>query len=191
MNQQSDQLLIKQYLSGDKKSLEFLLARYLNRIYGFVSQFIKRTRDTEDVTQEVFIKVWKNLRKYDETKSFKAWIYMIARNTCIDYLRKKNDVLFSELKSEDDEEGAELDFAVDETPLPDALFDKNNLPELVTEALEKLPLKQRLVLQLYFQDGLTFQEIAEVSGESINTVKSRQLRGMSKLRNSLKLIEIR
>lgn len=187
MPEQSDQNLIEQYLSGDEKALEILVVRYLNQIYVFVSQFIKRTRDAEDVTQEVFIKLWKNLKKYDQTKSFKAWIYQISRNTCIDYLRKKNEVLFSELKREDDDGDMELDLAVDEMPLPDALFDKNNLPDLVTAAMEKLPAKQRIVLHLYFRDGLTFQEIADVLGESINTVKSRELRAVHNLRRMLKV----
>ncbi|MBI4159946.1 sigma-70 family RNA polymerase sigma factor [Candidatus Wolfebacteria bacterium] len=70
-------------------SLELLIRRYLKPIYGFTYRYVGAGQDTEDVTQETFVKVWRNLKKFDQNKSFKTWIFSIAKNTAIDFLKKK------------------------------------------------------------------------------------------------------
>ena len=90
-----DKKLIQQYLKGDSKSLDFLIAKYLKMIYSFVYKNVGSQSDAEDITQEVFVKVWKNLKKFDQKKSFKPWIFQIAKNTSIDFLRKRKTIPFS------------------------------------------------------------------------------------------------
>ena len=93
---ESDKQLIINYLKGDEKSLELLIQSYLKPIYSFVYRCTGNTQDAEDVTQEVFVKVWRNLKKFDQRKSFKTWIFAIAKNTAFDHLKKrKGDTIFS------------------------------------------------------------------------------------------------
>lgn len=96
MQNYTDQQLIAAYLKGDEKSLEILIKRYLNPIYGFAYRYVKDQQNAEDITQETFLKVWKNIKKYDKNKSFKAWIYTIAKNTVLDFIKKeKADIIFT------------------------------------------------------------------------------------------------
>src|SRR3989338_146778 len=92
----SDQQLIADYLTGDEKSLKILYGRYLKPIYSFVYRYVGGGQDVEDVTQDAFVKVWRNLKKFDQNKSFKTWIFSIAKNTAIDFLKKKKAIPFSE-----------------------------------------------------------------------------------------------
>jgi len=94
----SDKKLIKQYLHGDEKSLGFLIKRYLKPIYNFVYRYVSEAASAEDITQETFVKVWKNLNKFDQRKHFKTWIFCLAKNTAIDFLRKKKEIHFLNLK---------------------------------------------------------------------------------------------
>ncbi len=89
MSMLTDEQLIKNYLIGDNKALELLIKRYLTPIYNFVLRYVKNTSEAEDVTQEVFVKVWKNLKKFNDNYKFKSWLYTIAKNTSLDYLKKK------------------------------------------------------------------------------------------------------
>ncbi|MCX6790638.1 MAG: sigma-70 family RNA polymerase sigma factor, partial [Candidatus Gribaldobacteria bacterium] len=95
----SDEKLVKLYLGGDEKALEFLVSRYLRIIYTYVFRNIGDAKAAEDVTQEVFVKVWKNLKKFKTEKSFKTWIFTIAKNTSIDFLRKKKTIPFSKFEN--------------------------------------------------------------------------------------------
>ena len=85
----SDEQLINNYLKGDEKSLEILIHRYLKPIYNFVYRYVNNKQEAEDVTQEVFVKTWRNLKKFKRNKSFKTWIFSIAKNTAIDSFKKK------------------------------------------------------------------------------------------------------
>jgi RNA polymerase sigma-70 factor (ECF subfamily) len=184
MQNYSDEQLIAHYLKGDEKALKFLISRYLKPIYRFVYRNVGNTSDAEDITQEVFVKVWRHLGKFDRNKSFKTWIFKIAQNTSIDFLRKKKVTLFSEF---DDAEGknAIAETLIDPAPLPEEIFDRNNLNRELTSAIEKLPLKYRIVLFLHYNDHFTFQEIADVTGEPLDTIKSRHRRAIIELRKIL------
>ncbi|MFA6919366.1 MAG: sigma-70 family RNA polymerase sigma factor, partial [Patescibacteria group bacterium] len=95
MSEYLDEQLVQQYLSGDEKSLEVLIQKYLKPIYNFVYRYVGDMANAEDLTQEVFVKVWKNIKKFDRKKSFKTWIFCIAKNTAFDYLRKKKSIPLS------------------------------------------------------------------------------------------------
>jgi len=105
----SDKKIIENYLKGDEKYLEILIQKYLKPIYGFVFKYVGNADEAEDITQAVFIKVWKNIKKYDKNKSFKTWIFSIAKNTCIDYLRKKKAIPLSNFENEKGEEEIKLE----------------------------------------------------------------------------------
>src|SRR3989344_2340755 len=98
MNNFTDEKLVQMYLRGGEKALEELVRRYLPLIYSFSRRYSGNTDNASDIVQEVFIKAWKNLKIFDQNKSFKTWIFTIAKNTALDWLKKKNAVPFSLLK---------------------------------------------------------------------------------------------
>ena len=84
-----EEQLVRDYLKGDENSLEILIGQYLKPIYSFIYRYVGNASEAEDITQEVFVRVWKNLKKFDQNKKFKTWIFGIAKNASIDWLRKK------------------------------------------------------------------------------------------------------
>jgi RNA polymerase sigma-70 factor (ECF subfamily) len=186
MNNKEDSQLIADYLAGDKPALEVLFARYLNPVFYFVYRYVGDEEEAQEIVQLTFIKVWKNLRKFKPEKKFKTWIFTIAKNTALDFLRKKKNPTFSELL--DREKGErEFELAVDTAPLPPEIFDREQLSEAVESAINRLAPYYREVLHLYFMEQLTFQEIAEILDEPLNTVKSRQRRALIELRKLINL----
>ena len=185
MSEPTDEELVAAYLKGDQPALELLVGRYLNLIYSFISRFIGHTAEAEDLTQTVFVKMWRSLKKFNQQKSFKTWIFSIAKNTAIDFLRqKKLAVSFSEFETEEGDNPI-VDGLADPSPLPDEIFAKNNLADLLSAALAKLTPQYRLVLLLHYNDHFTFQEIAQTLSEPLNTVKSRHRRALIILRRLL------
>ncbi len=187
MSDFTDEQLIKQYLDGDEESLVFLIKRYLKPIYNFISRYLGDRLEAEDVTQEVFMRLWKKIKKIKPQKKFKAYLFAMARNAAVDFLRKKKILPFSEFENEAGD-NLLLDTLADSAPLPPEIFERKNLAEEISVMMEKLPAKQREVLLLHYQEQFTFQEIAEILNESINTVKSCHQRGIIKLRELLKKI---
>lgn len=171
--------LINLYIHGDDGALKEIIEKYTPQIYNFIRRFIG-ANEADDITQEVFIKVWKNLKKFNQNKSsFKTWIFTIARNTVIDFMRKKKNVLFSSLDSED------INFSEtikDESILPDEILQKLQDVDLLNSSLEKLPETYQTVLILHYQEEMTFDEISQVLGKPLNTVKNHHLRAILQLK---------
>lgn len=184
MNNKEDSQLITEYFAGDKQALDILFGRYTSTVYYFVYRYVGDEAEAQDIVQLAFIKAWKNLKKFKPEKKFKTWILTIAKNTALDFLRKKKNLTFSELL--DREEGSDdFELAVDDLPLPSEIFDRKQLSEEVADAIGRLAPYYREVLQLYFMEQMTFQEISEILGEPLNTVKSRQRRALIELRKIL------
>ncbi|MFA5249407.1 MAG: RNA polymerase sigma factor [Candidatus Paceibacterota bacterium] len=176
-----DKDLIIEYLHGDEKSLEALIAKYLKPVYGFVYGYANNPADAQDITQETFLKMWRNIKKFDREKNFKSWLFSIAKNASIDFLRKRKTVPFSSFEGE---EGY--------NPLMESLTDpslsswdmaaaKEKRAE-IDSAKKKIPEKYQKVVYLYNDKDMNFREISEFLGESINTVKSRYKRALAQLK---------
>ncbi len=182
----SDQQLIKDYLGGNEGALSEIINRYLKPIYNFIYRAVGRNnRDIDDIVQESFLKVWKNLDKYNPDKSFKTWIFTIARNTAIDFLRKRREVLFSEFIDEHGDNQL-VDTISDPEPLPDEIIIKIEQSKLLDDLLNQLPLVYKEILVLRYQEDLTFDEIGKILQKPLNTVKSQHRRALITLR---KIIE--
>jgi len=180
----SDKELVFSYLNGGSKSLEVLIHSYLKPIYSFVYRYAGNSQDVEDITQETFIKVWRNLRKFDQNKSFKTWIFSIAKNTAIDFLKKKKTIPFSEFENEEGENMITETLA-DPSPLPQELLEKAGMAHILHSAMEKLSPKYRMVLFLRYNDHFNFREIAESLGEPLHTITSRHRRALIQLKKLL------
>ncbi len=98
MDEKTDKLLVSEYLAGDEKALGELIALYLKPVYNFVYHIARNAEDTEDITQETFVKAWRNLKRYDQRQNFKTWLFTIARNTPL-FIEKKLFARINECKS--------------------------------------------------------------------------------------------
>lgn len=156
----------------------------LNSVYSFVYRIVGDTSDADDITQETFVKVWKNLSKYDKNKSFKSWLFTIAHNTAVDWLRKKKSIVFSSF--EDDEGKNYFENSLpDPEPLADEIFSKNEEVSSVKKYILELPSFYQEVLFLYYDQDMTFEEIGNILGKSLNTVKSQHRRAILKLKEKM------
>ena len=174
--EKSDNEIIELYKNGEKEALRHLINRYASPIFNFVARLTNRS-DAPDIAQVIFIKAWKNIRKFDPQKaSFKTWIFIIARNSVTDFWRKKKNILFTEIEESFSEN------IPDENLLPDEVLQKLEDTEILNQTLEKLRPDYREVLVLYYQEEMTFEEIGEVLNKSINTVKSWHRRAILELR---------
>lgn len=176
--------LIEQYLAGEDKAFAELVEQSLKPVFYFTWKLVKDVKDAEDITQEVFFRAWKNIKRFDPKKSFKVWLFSIARNAAIDFLRKKKEMPFSDF---DDEEGNNIleETLSDPAPLPDDLLEQENIVEITDWALVKLEAIDSLILTLYYKEELTFEELAVILDMPMNTVKSRQRRALAQLRQLL------
>ena len=178
--EQSDEQIIVDYLNGDTEAFEALVFRYLKPLYNFAYRLTGDTHEAEDIMQDTFLKVWKNLKKYRRGENFKTWIFAIARNTTTDYLRKKKHFVFSDFEYE---EGNSLtDNLADPAPSPDELFVRREGKEALEKALAKLAPLYREVILLHYREDFTFDEIGKITGKPLHTVKSQHRRGIEKLR---------
>lgn len=181
MEHLTDQELVLEARSGEAAAFDVLVHRYAPAVYRFVFRLVHDAPTAEDVAQETFLKVWKNLKRFDVEKPFKAWMFRIARNTAFDWLKKKRAFAFSELEGEDGET-AGFEEVADESPLPDELVLSRELQDELAAALDRLAPKARSIVLLHEVEDLTFQEIADACDEPLNTVKSRYRRALAELR---------
>lgn len=179
-----DQQLVADFLSGDDASFEELVQKYLSPLYNFIFQFTRDEHVAEDLVQETFIKVWKNIARFDQKRSFKTWIFTIAKNTTFDYFKKKKSIPFSSFI---DEEGKNTLEAIDENaPLPDEVLEKDERIQDLERALEKIPELYRALLVLAYREDFSLMEISQILGEPYNTIKSRHQRAMKLLKEAFK-----
>jgi len=181
MNKNSDEQLVKNYLQGENNALSVLIERYLLYVYNFVIKQIGDKKEAEDLTQEVFLRVWKNLKKFDPDKNFKAWLFSIARHACIDYWRRKKIPVFSALERDDSDKNFE-ETIIDESESVIENINRQELAQEMEEYLKQLSEANRTVLILHYSQQMTLQEIADLLGEPIDTIKSRHRRGLLYLR---------
>ena len=182
----SDEEIILLYKAGDQEVFKTLIARYSAPIYNFVVRLTNKN-DASDIVQEIFIKVWKNIHRFNPLKaSFKTWIFTIARNTTTDFLRKRKSLLFSDIDKSTRQDLAEGEtFAEnipDENLLPEEALQKLQDSEFLNKILEKLRPIYREVLILHYQEEMTFEEIGKILDKPLNTVKSIHRRAILEMR---------
>ena len=177
---EKDEELIISYKSGNQESFKVLIERHSFSVYNMAAQMIGK-ENAKDVSQEVFIKAWKNIRRFDSSKaSFKTWLMKIARNSTIDFLRKRKVYSFSEISKDEMDFGETLK---DEELLPPEVLQKLDDKNTLIDVLKKLNEDEREILVLYYEEEMTFDEIGKVLEKPMNTVKSMHRRAIIKLRN--------
>ena len=170
-----DSAVVAQFLAGEERAFQELVDRYQTRLLNFVYRTIGDREKAEDLVQEVFIRVYRHLHRFDTSKKFSTWIYTIASNLAKNELRNRSRnplVLFQTIKKNWEDEDRPLQFE-DATSRPDDLYRKRHLRELVDEATAKLPEHHRQVFVLRELEGKSYEEIAEITDCNLGTVKSR------------------
>ena len=170
-----DSAVVAQFLGGEERAFQELVDRYQTRLLNFVYRTIGDREKAEDLVQEVFIRVYRHLHRFDRSKKFSTWIYTIASNLAKNELRNRSRnplVLFQTIKKNWEDEDRPLQFE-DATSRPDDLYRKRHLRELVDEATAKLPEHHRQVFVLRELEGKSYEEIAEITSCNLGTVKSR------------------
>jgi RNA polymerase sigma-70 factor, ECF subfamily len=180
--EKTDAELISGILDGDESGFTILLDRHLSAVYKFAYRYMHDAADAEDIAQEAFVRVWKNIKKFDLSKNFRTWVLAIAKNAALDVIKKKKPMRFSEIGEEEEKLEAILAPYMESPKLADELFDQSALGANLSYAMEKIPSSYRTVLALRYTDHLKFREIAETLGEPIDTVKSKHRRGLALLR---------
>lgn len=167
--------VVSAFLSGEERAFDELVTRYQGRLLSFVYRTIGDRDRAEDLVQEVFIRVYRHIGRFDRSKKFSTWIYTIASNLAKNELRNRSRnplVLFQTIKAKFEDEDRPLQFE-DLHTRPDDLFRKRYLREAVEESVKKLPLHHREVFVLRELEGKSYEEIAEITGVNLGTVKSR------------------
>ncbi|CAN5369479.1 sigma-70 family RNA polymerase sigma factor [soil metagenome] len=170
-----DSALVARFLEGEKRAFNELVERYQTRLLNFVYRTTGDRERGEDLVQETFIRVYRHLHRFDQTKKFSTWIYTIASNLAKNELRNRSRnplVLFQTIKKNWDADQRPLEWE-DNTYRPDDLFRKRHLKQMVETAVEELPEHHRIVFMLREMEGKTYEEIAEITGCNLGTVKSR------------------
>lgn len=170
-----DSGVVAAHLEGDRLAFGELVERYQNRLLNFVYRTTGDRERAEDLVQETFIRVYRHLHRFDQTKKFSTWIYTIASNLAKNELRNRSRnplVLFQTLMKNRDADTRPLEWE-DNTYRPDDLFRKRHLKSQVDSAVDQLPEHHRTVFVLREMEGKTYEEIAEITSTNLGTVKSR------------------
>lgn len=170
------------HLAGDPRAFSALVDRYQVRLLNFINRSLGDHARAEDLVQEVFIRVYRHLHRFDRTKKFSTWIYTIASNLTKNELRNRRRspvVLFQTITRHWDEDHRAVEFE-DRSQHPDSVYLKRHLREMVDRSVRLLPEHHRIVFVLREIEGKSYQEIAEIAGCSLGTVKSRLNRARSR-----------
>ncbi len=178
---EEERQLVRLAQSGEEAAFEELIRRHQQRVFGLVSGILRRREDVEDVVQQVFLKVFVSLKRFDQRAAFSTWLYKISVNECWDYLRKKKvrPLVYEADLSE--EQVSRLDGVVSADQPPASSSDRAEARDLLERMMEKLPEQDRELLVLKEVEGFSVQELAEILELNVNTVKVRLFRARARL----------
>ena len=182
----SNEELIEEFNSGRLEAFELLVNRFERPLFFYALRRIQNDEAARDVVQETLIKLTQHAHRYDPTSPLSAWLYTIARNKCIDYLRKRRyrEVSIDQSLTSDDEVNLH-NFLRDDGPQSGERTEAKEIAERIDEALQGINPDQREIFLLREVHGLKFIEIAELLSISENTVKSRMRYALESLRKHL------
>lgn len=172
--------LVKRSRDGDLQAMSFLYEQYKSRIFSLAYRHTYNAESAEDLLQEIFIKVFSNLEKLDKDEAFPGWMYRVAVNTCLSYLRshKKERRMSVSLSDVESVSGETKDVS------------EKMLREPLEEAIQSLPTKLKSVFLLHDVQGFRHEEIAQIMGCTVGTSKSQLFKARMKLRHELEKKEL-
>jgi RNA polymerase sigma-70 factor (ECF subfamily) len=181
----TDGMFIKRILSGDHSAFEELVGRYHVSLFNFICHFLGNYDLACDVIQQVFLQLYISMPTLRTGEPLKAWLFQVARNRCLDELRRKKAVHFSELEEANNDDLSPLEILPDTDPLPDEIAEHHDLQEKLRQAIDGLPPKFRSVVLLRYASQLSFSEIGKVLHMPEATAKTYFQRARPLLRAAL------
>ncbi len=181
-----DDVLVKKAKGGDEKAYKKLVDKYERALYFHILKMVKDREQVEDLVQEAFVKAFDNLNTYSTNYAFSTWLYRIATNNTIDYLRKKKLNTLSidkPMKTKDGEMEMQLP---DESASTDRDIIKKQRKKIVQNAIDDLPKKYRKVIQLRHMEEKSYKEISNILDKPLGTVKAHIFRARELLYKALK-----
>jgi RNA polymerase sigma-70 factor (ECF subfamily) len=182
----SDGMLVTRTLSGDQSAFELLVQRYNAPLFNFICHLLGDYDLACDVAQQVFLQLYISMPTLRTSEPLKAWLFQVARNRCLDELRRKRSIHFSELEGHgEDDDLSPLDIMPDTQPLPDEMAERSDLQVALQEAIDALPAKFRSVVLLRYTSQLSFSEIGKTLNMPEATAKTYFQRARPLLRAAL------
>ncbi|MDR2708483.1 MAG: sigma-70 family RNA polymerase sigma factor [Elusimicrobiota bacterium] len=178
----TDAQLVSRFKNGDSKAFEEIVLRYQAHVYTYILSIVKNPDTASDICQDLFVKIFRTLHKYNEENKLKNWLFTLARNLTMDYFRKNSKRLVP-LENQDEDEFSLLDTISDNSPSPLKVLIENAQKEAINDALGKLSMDERELVAL--KDNFTFAEIAAMQKKPIGTLLSKFSRTLKKLRRIL------
>jgi len=190
VKENDDARCVQRFLAGDDGGYEELVLRYQRRIFNLSLRYLNVESEAQEVTQEIFIKVYKNLKGFRGEAKFSTWLYQVAVNHCknkLKYLKRRHYYTSDSMEQTMETDDGEIkhQYAASEpSPLEEATT--HDVKERVRAAIEKLGPEQREAIVLRDLQGLSYEEVAEITGQALGTVKSRIHRARSELARILR-----
>lgn len=179
--QHEEVALIEKAKNGDVESFELLINVYQKKAFNIAYRMLGNLEDANDVTQEALVKVYRSIHNFKGNSSFSTWLYSIVNNACIDFIRKNRKVNLLYIDKEYGETNYKIEIG-DEINTPESLFEKNEIKQMVHDAINQLNYEQRNIIILRDIQGFSYQKIGEMLHISLGTVKSRISRARSNLK---------
>ncbi len=177
---------INEAIKGNQDAYAWLMRKYKGPIRNLIFKMVNRKEEIDDLLQEVFIKAFNSLQNYNQEFAFSTWIYRIAINNTIDYLRKKKLDTFSIDEKNDDEDSSGKFELLDTTYAADANIILEQRQQIINDAINSLPEKYKKIIELRHKEELSYEEIAEILNLPIGTVKAHLFRARELLNKYLK-----
>lgn len=181
-----DEALMKAYQQGDNKAFFELFSRHKNSVYSYIYRYTNNSEESEEIFQEVFIKLHRASPNYEPTAKFTTWLFTIVRNLCIDAHRKRKIRKNLSLDYQSDEDGRSFHDVIPSNDFgPDEKSADAEIGKILENALQQINADQREVFLMREKLGFKFEEIAQSLGVSVNTVKSRMRYALESLKKLL------
>lgn len=179
-----DLSLVQETLEGNQLSFQLLVERYQDRLFSLARHYTRNAVEVEDIVQEAFLKAFRKLSTFQQQSSFSTWLYRIAVNTALDFLKRCGR---SPVRAVEDPEGGSDGAEPRPQPVnaPDARLQREEVAQITHDVLAELPEIFRTVLVLREFEGLAYQEMADILGISIGTVESRLFRARARFKEAL------
>ncbi|MCZ7648363.1 MAG: sigma-70 family RNA polymerase sigma factor [Planctomycetota bacterium] len=192
IREQSDAALMGELAQGNHYAFDELMRRYQNALVTFCYGFTRDRETAEELTQEAFLRVYRNASRYEPVAKFTTWLYKIAANLCINELKKRKlrpNISLDDTSGHDPEGTKIIERMAFEGDAPVTEAEKNEAQALIQRAIDSLPDDQRSTLILVEYHHMAYQDIAEVLGVTVSAIKMRVKRARETLRHSLRILQ--
>ena len=184
---QKDFLLVDSAKEGEQKAFAELMQRYNKPVYHMILKMIKKPNDAEDLTIEAFAKAFKNLEKFNPQYTFSTWLFRIATNNCIDFIRKKKLDTMSIHSTYTDDNGENVSIDIRDAGLnPQEVAIKNQKIEIMRHIVTQLPPKYQILVELRYFKELSYDEISKELQSPLGTIKAQLHRARELLQELVK-----